>query len=467
MSYYEYSEKQKGVQEMAEQIQEQKKASMISGNPVKPLILFAIPMIVGNLFQQFYNIIDSIVVGNVVGEEALAAVGASTAITMLFVMVALGTGIGCSVVISQLFGAKQMERMKTAISTALISILGFSVILSILGMMINQGLMHLMGTPEDIFKDAAAYLQIYFCGFVFLFLYNAFSAIFNALGDSVKPLMFLIFSSLLNIGLDIFFVAKLQMGVPGVAWATLIAQGISAVLSFVFLMKKLRGIQTERFSYFDREMLKSMIKVAIPTIVQQSIVSMGMLLIQAAVNRFGSTFLAGYTAAVKIDGIAIVPMVAVGNAMSTYVAQNMGANKPERIKTGYRICLAMAALIGLVIAVIFFFCGEQFVGLFLDSATGAEAIAIGAEYLSIISLFYFVMGLMNVSNGVLRGAADMKWFLTCSLVNLCVRVGLTYALADVTEGMIIMWANPIGWFVGLVIAVSRYAQGGWKKKRLV
>lgn len=444
-----------------------KKATMISGNPVKPLIFFAIPMIVGNLFQQFYNIIDSIVVGNVVGEEALAAVGASTAITMLFVMVAGGTGIGFSVVISQLFGARQMEKMKTAISTALISVLVFSIVLSILGMIINQGLLHLMGTPDNIFEDAAAYLQIYFFGFVFLFLYNAFSAIFNALGDSVKPLLFLIFSSVLNIVLDIYFVAKLGLGVPGVAWATLIAQGISAVLSFSFLVKKLYGIKTEEYARFDGSMLKNMVKVAVPTVIQQSIVSVGMLLIQAAVNRFGSTFLAGYTAAVKIDGIAIVPMVAVGNAMSTYVAQNMGAHKPERISKGYRICLALAAGIGLTIAVIFFFCGEQFVGLFLDSRTGADAIAVGARYLSVVSLFYFVMGTMNVSNGILRGAADMNWFLVCSLANLCVRVGLTYALADVTGGMIIMWANPIGWFVGLVISVIRYFQGGWKTKRLV
>lgn len=447
--------------------QKRGKGSMILGSPVKPLILFTIPMVVGNLFQQFYNIIDSIVVGNEVGEGALAAVGASTSITMLFVMIATGTGIGCSVVISQLFGAGKLARMKTAISTALISILGFSVILSIIGMVINQGLLGLMGTPDDIFTEAVTYLQIYFYGFVFLFLYNAFSAIFNALGDSVKPLLFLIFSSLLNIGLDIYFVASLRMGVAGVAWATLIAQGISAVLSFVFLMIKLKGIKTEKYVFFDIHMLKNMVTVAIPTIIQQSIVSVGMLLIQAAVNRFGSTFLAGYTAAIKIDGIAIVPMVAVGNAMSTYVAQNMGAGKPERIGKGYRICLAMAAGIGLVIAVIFFFCGEQFVGLFLDSEKGAEAIAVGASYLSTVSLFYFVMGIMNVSNGVLRGAADMRWFLFSSLANLCTRVALTYALADVTGGMIIMWANPAGWLVGFLIAAFRYFQGGWKKKQLV
>lgn len=446
---------------------EQMKGNMVNGNPAKALIGFTLPMVAGNLFQQFYNIMDSIIVGNVVGEDALAAVGASMAITMLFVMVAMGTGIGCSVVISQLFGAKQLEKMKTAISTALLSILGISVFLSLLGVVINRGLMRLMGTPENIFADAAEYMQIYFFGFAFLFLYNAFSAIFNALGDSRKPLLFLMFSSLLNIALDLYFVAELHMGVPGVAWATLIAQALSAVLSFFFLMRKLGKIETEKFARFDMELLLTMVKVAIPTIVQQSIVSVGMLLIQSAVNRFGSTFLAGYTAATKIDGIAIVPMVAVGNAASTYVAQNMGAKKPERIQMGYRICLVMAAGIGLMIAVILHFTGESFVGLFLDSDSSAEAISVGASYLSTVSMFYFVMGSMNVSNGVLRGAADMGWFLSSSVCNLITRVTLTYALADVTQGMIIMWANPAGWIVGLAIALLRYFQGGWKEKSIV
>ena len=446
---------------------ETKKRSMTEGSPVKPLIMFTIPMVVGNLFQQFYNIIDSIIVGNAVGPNALAAVGASTSITMLFVMIAVGTGIGFSVVISQLFGAKQMEKMKTAIYTAIITVLVFSIFLSIVGVIINKSILRLMGTPDAVFEDAAVYLGIYFYGFVFLFLYNVFSSIFNALGDSVKPLLFLIFSSLLNIGLDLLFVIKFNMGVAGVAWATLIAQGISAVLSFVFLMKKIHSYETGEYQKFDGRLLQNMVKVAIPTVIQQSIVSIGMILVQSVVNRFGEVFLAGYTAAIKIDGIAIVPMVAVGNATSTYVAQNMGAGKPERISKGYRICLMMAAGIGLVIAVICHFFGEAFVGLFMDSTTGADAIAIGAQYLSIVSIFYFVMGMMNVSSGVLRGAADMKWFLAGSLANLAVRVILSWTLAIPTGGLIIMWANPIGWGLGLAISVCRYFQGVWKNKRLV
>lgn len=443
------------------------KGNMVTGNPAKPLILFALPMIIGNLFQQFYNIIDSIIVGNYVGEGALAAVGASTAITMLFIMVALGTGIGCSVVISQLFGARQMERMKTAVSTTLISVLVLSIFLSILGMSLNKGILRLMGTPENIFHDAAAYLNIYFYGFAFLFLYNALSSIFNALGDSMKPLLFLMLSSVLNIFLDLYFVVVLNMGVAGVAWATLIAQGVSAVLSFVFLIAKLRSIESKSYEKFDRQMLKRMVIIAIPTVFQQAIVSIGMLLVQAAVNRFGSTFLAGYTAALKIDSIAIVPMVAVGNAMSTFVAQNMGAKQADRVGYGYKICIAMSAGIGMLVAVIIHFFGTAFIGLFMDSESSKNAIAIGAEYLSIVSIFYFVMGTMNVTNGVLRGAGDMRWFLTVSIMNLLTRVGLTYAFADQTGGMIIMWAIPLGWFVALLISSVRYHSGGWKHKTVI
>jgi putative MATE family efflux protein len=451
---------------MEEVVQRKKGHSMIEGSPLKPLIFFTIPMILGNLFQQFYNIVDSIIVGNVKGPDALAAVGASTATTMLFVMVALGTGIGCSVVISQLYGAKQLEKMKTAISTTLIFVSIFSIILSLIGLLFNTSIMRLMGTPENIFKDAAAYLAIYFYGFIFLFLYNAISTIFNALGDSTKPLVFLFISSLLNVGLDLLFVIKFDWGVPGVAWATLISQGVSAVISSLTLLWKLKHMPTAPFAKFDGKILKKMITIAVPTIIQQSIVSVGMILIQSAVNRFGSTFLAGYTAAVKIDGIAIVPMVAVGNAMSTYVSQNIGARKPERIKNGFHICLAMVISIGLLIALIQFFFCERLVRLFMDASAG-EAISVGSHYLRVVSIFYFVMGIMNVTNSILRGSADMRWFLSCSVVNLLTRVVLTYAMADATGGMIIMWANPAGWFAGLLVALFRYIQGGWKSKQLV
>ena len=441
------------------------KGSMTSGNPAKALVFFTLPMVFGNLFQQLYNIVDSVIVGKFVGEDALAAVGASTAVTMLFVMIANGTGIGCSIIISNLFGAQDIRRMKSAISTALWSILAFSVVLSLLGLAINTQIMELIGTPKNIFKDAADYMQIYFMGFVFLFLYNAFSAIFNALGDSKKPLVFLFLSSALNVGLDLLMVIRFHMGVRGVAWATLIAQAVSAVLSFIFLMRKLQKMPGTASSRFDAKLLKRMIIVAIPTVLQQSIVSVGMLLVQSVVNRFGSSFLAGYTAAIKLDSIAIVPMVAVGNAASTYVAQNIGAGRLSRIRQGYRICLVMVISIAVLITVPMQLAGDTMIHWFLDSNSSARAIQVGTDYLKIVSGFYFVMGMMNVSNGILRGAADMKWFLAGSLVNLTTRVVLSYTLATLTSGYVVMWANPVGWGICLIISVSRYFQGGWKKTR--
>lgn len=439
------------------------RGNMTEGSPVKCMLTFAVPMILGNLFQQLYNIMDSVIVGKLLGSDALAAVGASTSITMLFVMVALGTGIGCSVVISQLFGAKQIDKMKSAISTALLSIVGLSMLLALLGRFLSRGILALMKTPAEIFDSAEVYLNIYFYGFFFLFLYNAFSAVFNALGDSRKPLYFLLFSSALNIGLDLLFVGSFRWGVAGAAWATLIAQAVSAALSFAVLVFKLKRMGGGEYRRYDRALLAKMTIVAIPTILQQSMVSIGMLLIQSVVNRFGPVFMAGYTAAVRIDGIAIVPMVNAGNAVSTFVAQNMGAGKPKRARQGYRIGLCMAVGIGALIGVFLFFFGDLCINAFMDSGKDAASIAVGVQYLGVVSMFYFVMGAMNSTNAVLRGAGDMRWFMAVTLVNLGVRVLLTYALADATAGMIIMWANPIGWTVGLVIAFLRYRQGKWEK----
>ena len=443
------------------------KGNMVTGNPVKILIYFAIPMIVGNLFQQFYNIADSIIVGNFVNARALAAVGASNSITNLFVMVAIGTGIGCSVVISQQFGAGRMEDVKSSISTALISILGFSILLSVLGYFLSGEILKWMKTPENVFDEAKVYLQIYFLGFVFLFMYNAFNAVFNALGDSRKPLIFLIISSIVNIGLDLLFVAAFNMGVAGAAWATLIAQGISAVVSFIVLMLKLHKMESGVYSRYSIHHLKNMVTMAIPTVIQQSIVSIGLLLIQSVVNRFGDEFMAGYAAAIKIDSIVIVPMVNVGNAVSTFVAQNMGAGQVKRAQKGYRAGLCMAIGIGVLLGVILHFESYGIVGLFMDAKDSARAIKVGAEYLEIMSYAYFIMGMMNVTAAVLRGAGDKRWFLMQSLINLVIRVILVYMLADVTGGYVIMWASGVGWIIGFLISFYRYRQGGWQKVQIM
>lgn len=445
------------------------KNDMTQGSPGKVLILFAIPMVMGNLFQQLYNIVDSMIVGNFVGSDALAAVGASTSVVFLFVAIATGLSMGCSVIISQLFGAKKILAMKTAISTTLISIGGFSIVLTILGLLLNKAILQLMKTPENIMQDASDYLAIYFMGLVFLFFYNGLIAVFNGMGKSQIPLYFLILSSIINVVLDLVFVLRFDMGVAGVAWATLIAQGVSAVASFLCLLVVLRKMPTEeKPDFFSASILARMLKIAVPSSLQQSIVSIGFLFVQRLINGYGSMVIAGYTAATKIDNIAIMPMINVGNAVSTFTAQNMGAQKIERVKKGYRAGMAMSVVISLTVTGILYLWGSDLVGAFVDSKTGSGVIGVGVEYLQVVSIFYVVMGIMNISNGILRGSGDVKVFMLSTLCNFTIRVIMAYALVKTPLGASgIWWAIPIGWTVGLVIALVRYLSGKWKHITLV
>ena len=448
-------------------MKEQLTNDMSVGNPAKKLFFFAVPIVLGNLFQQLYNIIDSMVVGRFVGAQALAAVGASTAIVFLFVAVATGSSIGYSVVISQLFGAKDQDRMMTAIYTALISTFVLGLILMIISAAGTGGILVLMRTPADIYRDAADYLRIYMFGLVFLFMYNTLNAVYNALGASKIPLYFLAGSSILNIVLDLYFVIRLQMGVTGVAWATLIAQGLAAVISFINLLFRLKKIETEtKPVLFDRKLLFQMGRIAVPSMVQQSIVSFGMVFVQSLVNSFGSVVLAGYTAATKIDSIAIMPMVNVGNAVSTFTADG-GRKKRRRMREGLRAGRHMAAGIAVVITGILFFKGDVLVAQFVDEAVNAEVIAIGVDYLRVVSVFYALMGLMNVVNAVLRGAGDVGVFMAGTLCNFGCRVVFAYILAYFLGASGIWWSVPIGWAAAFTIGTLRYRSGKWKEKDIV
>ncbi len=441
---------------------------MTVGSPSRILFFFAMPMILGNLFQQLYNIVDSVVVGNFVGEDALAAVGASYPITFLFVAIAIGASMGCSVVISQFFGAKRYGEMKTAIYTSLFSIGGLGVALMGVGLLISTPILRLLGTPENIFADSATYLNIYFLGAGFLFLYNTLTAIFNALGDSKSPLVFLAIASVVNIGLDLLFVIQFQMGVAGVAWATLIAQGLSSVLSLVFLLRRLHRMETtDAHRLYDVHMLTRMLRIAVPSMIQQSIVSMGMLFVQALVNSFGSTVVAGYTAATKIDSIAMMPMLNISNAVSSFTAQNIGGGKPERVRKGYRAALVMTAVIALVITGCLYLFGANFMSLFVDANLSQGVIDVGVEYLRVVSVFYILMGGMFSTNGLLRGSGDVKAFMTSTLCNFVCRVSCAYAFASLLGASSIWWSIPMGWGVGLTISFIRYRSGKWANKSLV
>ncbi len=458
---------------------EMKKYNMITDQPGKSLFFFALPMILGNLFQQFYTTVDSIIVGQFVGEDALAAVGASYSLTTVFIMIAIGGGIGASVITSQYLGAGIYRKMKTSVSTALISFLVLSLVLSAVGLLGNRGILTGLNTPENILPDAVLYLEIYFLGLPFLFMYNILSSIFNALGNSRTPLYLLIFSSLLNIVMDLVMVRAFHLGVAGVAIATVLAQGLSAVISFCLLLRllgtftqetdpqKAHEADEEKRKLYDFSMLGNMIKVAIPSMLQQSIVSIGMLLVQSVVNGFGSSVLAGYTAGMRIESICIVPMIATGNAVSTFTAQNLGAGKPERVKKGYLAGVKMVAAFAVGICLILTVFHEAIINAFLETGSDASAFATGNDYLTFIAFFFVCIGMKAITDGVLRGAGDVVVFTLANLVNLGIRVSFAFCFAAIIGVEAVWFAVPMGWTTNFVISFIRYLSGKWSRKKLI
>ena len=447
--------------------------NLTEGKPLKLLFFFALPMVAGNFFQQLYNMVDSMVVGKFVGEDALAAVGSSFPVVFLAVAIASGLSMGCTVVISQLFGAGYIREMKTTISTALIALGVIGITIMGLGELFASPLLKLLGTDPDIMTDSLIYLRIYFGGAIFLFLYNTLNGIYNALGDSNTPLKFLMVSALTNIGLDLLFVIRFHMGVTGVAWATLIAQGLCAVVSFYVLIRRLRKMENEpsslhkKFNLFEMNAAKRIAKVGIPSMLQQSIVSFSMMFMQGLVNSYGKVFVAGYTAATKIDTLAMMPNMNFSNAMSSYTAQNIGAKKEKRVMEGYKASLLMVLIFSVVITGIVYLFGPQLLGLFLNSGAEGSAMSYGLEYMKTVSVFYVLMGLLFVGNGLLRGAGDMGAFMLSSMSNLFSRVIIAYLLSYFIGASAIWWSIPIGWGVGALFSFLRVRSGKWKLKRIV
>lgn len=441
------------------------KEYLIRKRPVSALLIFALPMMLGNFFQQAYTMADSVIVGRFVGEEALAAVGASYSLTNVFISIAIGGGVGASVITSQTFGSRDYSRMKRSVSTALLSFLAISLVLGAGGLLFSRQIMVLLRTPENILQDASTYLNIYFLGLPFLFMYNVLSSMFNALGRSRIPLYLLIFSSVLNVALDIYMVTALSMGVAGVAWATLIAQGISAVLSFVIFLRGLKSYPGKLDRLFDGRELKNMARVALPSILQQSTVSIGMMLVQSVVNSFGSQMLAGYSAAMRIESVCIVPMSAMGNAISSYTAQNIGAGKPERVRAGYRasygIVFAIAAVICLAVQLL----ARPLVSLFMEEGGSSLAFETGMACTRFMGWFYVLIGLKMISDGVLRGAGDMTMFTVANLVNLGLRVVLAVTLAPQFGIQFVWMAVPVGWLINYGISFLEYRTGKWEQPR--
>ena len=432
------------------------------GKPSTVLWKFCLPLFGSIIFQQLYNIADSWVAGKFISQNALAAVGNSYEITLIFIAFAFGCNMGCSVVVSQLFGAKEYSKTKTAVYTSMLTSAVICGALMLVGLLGCDSLLALINTPEEVFADSKLYLDIYVWGLPFVFFYNIATGIFSALGDSKTPFAFLAVSSLSNIGMDILFVKAFDMGVAGVAWATFLCQGVSCVLAVVVVRLRLRKIHTEgKVQVFSGELLKRFILIAVPSTLQQSFVSIGNIIIQSVINGFGTDVMAGYSAAVKLNNLVITSFTTLGNGISNFAAQNIGAGKMDRVKAGFTAGLKLVWMLCAPILLLYFIWGKGLMGFFLEEPTEL-ALSTGIIFLRILSPFYFVVSAKLVADGILRGAGMMKQFMVATFTDLILRVVLAFVLSETVLGSTGIWcAWPVGWCVATVMSIRFYYRGKW------
>ena len=429
------------------------------GRSDRVLWKFCLPLFGSMIFQQLYNIADSFVAGKFLGEDALAAVGNSYEITLVFIAFAFGCNIGCSVIVSKLFGEKRMKDMKTAVYTTLIAGGALCLVLMLAGLIFSRQLLEMINTPDNIMTASKQYLDIYIWSLPFVFFYNIATGIFAALGDSRTPFIFLAASSISNIAVDILFVTAFGMGVAGVAWATLICQGVSCVLAVTVVFRRLYKIKTPQpADLFSWKLLGKIAVVAVPSIIQQSFISVGNIIIQGVINSFGSSVTAGYAASVKLNNLVITSFTTLGNGVSNFTAQNLGAGKPQRVREGLKAGIKLVWVICVPIVLLYLFAGRYLVYFFLDKPTDT-ALNVGVRFLQIVSPFYFVAAVKLVSDGVLRGATLMKQFMSATFTDLILRVVLAKVLSSYfgTTGIWSAW--PIGWSIAMVMSVLLCRKG--------
>jgi len=437
-----------------------------TGKESRLILHFALPMLIGNIFQQLYTIVDSIVVGNKIGKEALAAVGASTPIVFTLISLIIGFSIGFTVIISQYFGAKNYNKVKASINTMNIFLFFASIIVTITGLFLTEPILRLIQTPPEIFEQASIYLKIYICGLVFIFGYNGVAATLRGLGDSKTPLYFLILSTILNIILVIVFVVFFNLGVSGAAIATLISQGVAFISSIIYLNKTHKLI---KFSLkdlnFDTTIFKKSILIGLPTGLQMTFVSLSMIALLGIVNSFGTNVIAAYSVAVRIDSFASLPAMNLAMALSSFVGQNIGANKTERVKNGYVATLKM----NLIITTLFSAVILIFPGWIMKAFTNnADIINIGKNYLYIIGAFYIVFTTMFINAGVMRGAGDTIIPMFITLFSLwIIRLPLAWILSKDFGYSGIWWSIPLAWISGMTLTYLYYKTGRWKRKAIV
>lgn len=427
------------------------------GKPSTVLWQFCLPLFGSIVFQQLYNIADSFVAGRFIGENALAAVGNSYEITLIFIAFAFGCNIGCSVVVSSLFGGRQYGEMKTAVSTAMISSAVVCLTLMAGGLIFCDPLLAAIQTPAELLADSKLYLDIYIWGLPFVFFYNISTGIFSALGDSKTPFLFLAASSLSNIAVDILFVTAFKMGVAGVAWATFLCQGVSCVLAVLVIALRLKKIHTTQpVRPFSLPILKRLAIIAIPSIAQQSFISVGNILIQGVINGFGPAVMAGYSASIKLNNLVITSFTTLANGISNYTAQNLGAEKPQRVREGFRAGLKLVWSLCVPLVALYLLAGNLLLRAFMDNPSQG-ALDSGIAFLRVVAPFYFVVSTKLVADGILRGAGLMRQFVIATFTDLILRVVLSFILSATALGSTGIWcAWPIGWGVATALSVLFY-----------
>lgn len=436
---------------------------LTQGNEGKLIFFFALPMLIGNVLQQLYNTVDGIIVGRILGETALAAVGVSFPIMFLLIALMLGVGMGSTILIAQFYGAKDYENTRKTIDTVMITNYILSIAVTILGLIITRPLLNWLKTPPDVIPDAEAYLRVIFIGMIGLIGYNMISAILRGLGDSKTPLYFLIIATVLNIILDIVFILVFHWGVAGAAWATVISQVISFIIGVIYLNKKHTIIKISlRNAKFDKKILFESIRIGFPTGVQQTLVSISFVALQGIINSFGTVVIAAYTAASRVQIFGVMPAMNMSMAVSSFTGQNLGAGKQDRVKKGFFAGLKISLAIALATMIVILLFGRYFIMLFNDNP---EVIQIGYECLMIVSPFFILGSIMFITMGVLRGAGDTFTTMIISVFALwAIRLPVAKVLSDRIGYSGLFWSAGAEWLVAAAIVLVYYSTGRWKNK---
>ncbi len=440
--------------------------NLTTGHEGKSIFFFAMPMLIGSLFQQLYNTADSIIVGRFIGKEAMAAVSGANPIMFLLVAALMGVSLGFSILVSQFYGSGDLKKVKATIDTTYILLFIGSILISILGIVFGGPMLKLMNTPESVFAQSKLYLTIIFSGILFSAGYNSVSAILRGLGDSVTPLYFLIIATILNIVLDLTFIVVLRMGVEGVALATIMAQAVSFIISIIYLNKKHEVLKFKiKGIVYDNKIFKDGLRLGLPSGVQQMLFSIGNMALQFLVNSYGTSAMAAFGAGLRIENFISLPIMNLGSAVSTFVAQNIGAGENERVKKGIRESIKMTLVLAVTVIALILLFRENLIALF---NTDKDVIKIGSSYLFIIGPFFLFIGTSFVLSSAMKGAGDSMFALISSIVSLWLgRLPASYMLSKFfgTDGI---WMGiPFGWTLGLIVTVIYYKKGYWKTKAIV